>query len=155
LWDANRPDGLAETRAAARMLGTEIVSLDVRGPDDFEGAFERATRAEIDGLFQLEQPVIIPNRPRVVQFAIESGVPGMYTSRAFVQEGGLLAYGANILAKYRRAAYYVDRILKGTKPADLPVEQPREFEFVINLKTAQALGLTIPQHVLLQATEII
>src|SRR5262249_46270808 len=92
---------------------------------------------------------------RIVDFAIKNRLPLIAGSRRFVTAGGLMAYGPNIDNNFRRAATYVDKILKGAKPADLPVEQPREFEFVINLKTAQALGLTIPQHVLLQATEVI
>src|SRR3712207_5675785 len=99
--------------------------------------------------------VVNSHRAQVAHLAAQYRLPGMYPEREFVDFGGLMAYGPSISAGYRRAAAYVDKILKGAKPADLPVEQPREFEFVINLKTARALGLTIPQHVLLQATEII
>jgi len=99
--------------------------------------------------------VIASNQQRIAELAVQSRLPSMWAQSEAVSRGGLMAYGPNRPALYRRAAYYVDRILKGTSPADLPIEEPREFEFVINLKTAQALGLTIPHHVLLQATEVI
>jgi putative ABC transport system substrate-binding protein len=110
--------------------------------------------AYTDALFVMTGELPMLQSPRIIEFAARSRLPAMYHSRAFVQDGGLMAYGP-VAVQSGRAAYYVDRIFKGARPADLPVEQPREFELVINLKTAQALGLTIPQHVLLQATEVI
>jgi putative ABC transport system substrate-binding protein len=155
LAEANAPFGLTQLGTAAQTLGLELVTLEVHGPEGFDTAFEQATRAGIDALLTLEHTLIIAYRPRIVEFAARSHLPGIYSSRIYVQDGGLMGYGPDLAHMWRRAAYYVDRIVKGAKPADLPVEQPREFEFVINLRTAQALGLTIPQHVLLQATEVI
>jgi putative ABC transport system substrate-binding protein len=144
-----------ETEAAAQALGVEVITLHVRQFADFDEAFEQATLAQIDALFVLEQAPVQANRSRVLEFAVNRRLPGMYPGRDWAEAGGLMAYNGSTTAVYRRAAYYVDRILKGTKPADVPVEQPREFDVVINLKTAQALGLAIPQQVLLQATEVV
>ena len=123
--------------------------------DGLEAAFEAAVRERADGLFVSNGPVITANHARIAELAVQARLPSMWQQSDAVARGGLMGYGPNRAAMYRRAAYYVDRILKGTKPADLPVEQPTTFDFVINLKTAQALGLTIPQDVLLQATEVI
>jgi putative ABC transport system substrate-binding protein len=133
----------------------EVVSLELRGPVDFNAAFDRAARERVEAIFPVEHNLIIAYRPRIVEFAVRSRLPGMYPSRVFVQDRGLMAYGASVLANYRRAAYYVDRILKGTNPADLPVEQPMAFEFVVNLKTARELGITFPDELRLQVTEVI
>jgi putative tryptophan/tyrosine transport system substrate-binding protein len=158
LWN---PDNQAkgrewqETITAAQGLGLRLQSLEVRGPEDFESAFDAATRERPEVLVVLHDGVTSRARTRIVDFAARSHLPAMYEFREWTEAGGLMNYAPNRDAMARRAAYYVDRILKGTKPADLPVEQPREFEFVINGKTAQALGLTIPPHVLLQATEVI
>ena len=116
---------------------------------------DTATTGEVDTLLPLSGGTAFISRQRIVEFAVKRRLPAMYTARDFVEAGGLVSYGPSFLGLWRRGAYYMDRILKGVKPADLPVEQPREFELVINLRTAQALGLTIPQHVLLQATEVI
>jgi putative tryptophan/tyrosine transport system substrate-binding protein len=146
---------VSELELAAQALGVELLSLEVRGPDDFAPAFETATHEHAGGLVTLASSLTFSNRARIAELAAKSRVPAMYELRRFPEAGGLMSYGPSSAHLFRRAAYYVDRILKGTKPADLPVEQPREFEFVINLKTAQALGLTIPPHVLLQATEVL
>jgi putative ABC transport system substrate-binding protein len=129
--------------------------LDIEGPGEFEAAFEAATRGHAEALLLGGGEIFVPHRSRLVALAAEHRLPAMYFTLSFVHAGGLMTYAANLDSQFRRAAYYVDRILKGTRPADLPVEQPREFDFVINLRTAQALGLTIPHHVLLQATEVI
>jgi putative ABC transport system substrate-binding protein len=131
------------------------VSLELRGPDDFGVAFATAQRERIEALFPLADQLVVANRQRILDFAARGGLAGMYTSRAFVDGGGLMAYAASSADYNRRAAAQVDSILRGAKPADIPVEQPMRFDFVINLRTAEALGLTIPHHVLLQATEVI
>ncbi len=156
LRDANATPGwFRVTQAAAEVLGVEVVSMETRGPDDIHAALEKAAQARVDALFPLEHSLIGSYTPRVVEFAITNRLPGMYTSRAFVQLGGLMSYGASVPANFRRAAYYVDRILKGTKPTDLPVEQPMRFDFVVNMKTAQALGITFPNEIMLQVTDVI
>jgi putative ABC transport system substrate-binding protein len=136
-------------------LGLEVHPLEIRTAADFESAFEAATRAQVAAIVTNGTPLFQSQRTRIAELAIQRGLPVIAPFREFAEAGVLMSYGTNLASLYRRAAYYVDRILKGTKPADLPVEQPREFDFVINLRTAQALGLTIPQHVLLQATEVI
>ena len=130
-------------------------ALEVRGLDEFEGAFAAARTGRADGLIVLAFPGPAEYRTRLVDLAAQSRLPTMYWQRAFVEAGGLVFYAASDHAIYRRAASYVDRILKGAKPADLPVEQPTKFELVINLKTAKALGLTIPQSLLQRADEVI
>src|SRR5207248_4296572 len=128
-----------------------LQSLEVRGPADFEPAFAAAIAEGADGLFVLAGGLNRGQAPRIIDFAQRQRLPAMYVLREHADAGGLIAYGPNYLALHRRAAYYVDRILKGTSPAELPVEQPREFNFVNNLKTAKALGLSTPQYVHLQA----
>jgi ABC-type uncharacterized transport system substrate-binding protein len=144
-----------ETQVAARALNLHLQRLDVQRPDEFAGAFEAARSGGADALFVLPCPFFVGERLSIVELAAEHRLPALYEQRLFVEAGGLLAYGANASHSFRRAATYVDKILKGAKPAELPVEQPTTFDFVINLKTARDLGLTIPQSVLLQATELI
>jgi putative ABC transport system substrate-binding protein len=146
---------LAELQDAARALGLQIEFVAISDPDDLRRALGAADNNRAQALQVLEDPVTITYRTEIVGIAAASRLPVIYESKQFVEAGGLMAYGPNRFELYRRAGYYVDRILKGAKPADLPVEQPTTFDFVINLQTAQALGLTIPQHVLLQATELI
>ena len=157
LWNP-LPPGTApvysETQVAAEALRVELQSLEVRTPDDFEPAFA-ASRDRADALFVLEDTRVVTHRQRIVDLAGRSGSPAMYPRREYVDIGGLMGYGANAQDMFRRGAAYVDKILKGAKPADLPVERPATFDFVINLKTARALGLAIPQSVLEQATEVI
>jgi putative tryptophan/tyrosine transport system substrate-binding protein len=141
---------------AARALGLTVRSWEVRDADDFEKVFAALNKERPDGLYvHGGGPGITANRKRIASFASKSRLPSMYVRREFVDAGGLMSYGADIADSYRRVAYYVDRILKGAKPADLPVEQPTKFEFVINLKTAKQIGLTIPPEVLARATRII
>ena len=142
-------------QAAAQTLSVELQSVAIRSPSQIASAFEAVLMGSPDALIGSDDNLLVRERTQVLKLAAETGLIAMWSYRSFVEAGGLMCYGVNVSAFQRRAAYYVDRILKGAKPADLPVEQPREFEFVINLKTAQALGLTIPQHVLLQATEVI
>jgi putative ABC transport system substrate-binding protein len=139
----------------AQALGLSQSLVVVYGPDEIEGALETGIRDGAQALYIEPTSVALLNEGRIVAFASQHGLPAMFGRREAVALGGLMGYGPNLAANWRRAAVYVDKILKGAKPADLPVEQPREFEFVINLKTAEALGHTIPQQVLLQATEVI
>jgi putative ABC transport system substrate-binding protein len=127
---------------------------EVRAADDFERAFA-ALKQRPDGLYVFGSALIFGNQKRIVDFALKSRLPSVYVRREFVEAGGLMSYGADIADSYRRVAYFVDRILKGAKPADLPVERPMKFEMVINLKTAKQIGLTIPQWTLMKADKVI
>jgi ABC-type uncharacterized transport system substrate-binding protein len=144
-----------EAEVAARTLGVALQPLEVRGPEDFEAAFAAATRGNAQALVAFDDPLTVAYRPRIVALAASSRLPAMYGFREFPDEGGLMSYGANFVDLFRRAATYVDKILKGAKPADLPIEQPTKFELVINRKTANALGLTVPPTLLAQADEVI
>jgi putative ABC transport system substrate-binding protein len=145
-----------EYEAAARALKIPIQSLEVRGPNpDLEGAFQAAAKRRISALITVRNPVLIRNSKRIAELAIKNRLPLMCEGSDFVEAGGLMSYSGNDAENFRRAAVYVDKILKGKKPADLPVEQPTKFEFAINLKTAKALNLTIPQSVLFRADKVI
>jgi len=142
--------------ASARMLRLTLMPADVRRSEELESVFARIGGGQVaQGLLVMHQPLTFNHRKRIVRLAAEHRLPAVYGSREAADDGGLIAFGPSMPAIYRRAAAFVDRILKGAKPADLPVEQPTEFELVINLKTAKALGLTIPQSVLLRADEVI
>jgi putative tryptophan/tyrosine transport system substrate-binding protein len=144
-----------ETQVAASELGIIAQAVDFRSADDFEPAFQAASDSHAEALVLFPEPIGLMHRARIVSLGAAHRLPAMYALREFVDGGGLMAYGANHPALFHRAAYYVDRILKGAQPADLPIEQPTRFDLVVNLRTAEALGLTIPPHVLLQATEVI
>ena len=145
-----------EYETAARTANIQIQSLDVRGPNpDLDGAFQTAAKARIGALITVTSAPLFLQRKRIADLAIKNRLPSMYQGSAWVESGGLMSYSANDLEAFRRAATYVDKILKGSKPADLPVEQPTRFEFVINLKTAKTLGLTISQSVLYRADKVI
>ena len=144
-----------EIQVAAKALKVTPQRQEVAGPDEIEHAFASLIKGRARGLIVLPHAVTTGNRTQIVGFAAKNRLPGMYPDRLFVEAGGLLSYGANFSDLNRRAARLVDKILKGAKPADLPVEQPTKFELVINLKTAKGLGLTIPQSVLLRADEVI
>jgi putative ABC transport system substrate-binding protein len=146
---------LKEVQTAARPLGLTVRSWEVRAADGFEKAFTALNKQRPDGLYVPGGPLIRANEKRIVGFALKSRLPSVYTRREAVDAGGLMSYGADLADIYRRVAYYVDRILKGAKPADLPVEQPTKFEFVINLNTAKQIGVIIPPDVLARATRII
>jgi putative ABC transport system substrate-binding protein len=146
---------LRDTEEAARVLGLQVHALEVRGLDDFADAFAAARKGRADGVTVLAGPGIAEHPARLVDLAAQSRLPTIFLQRVFVEAGGLMSYAASNRAMARRAAYYVDRILKGAKPADLPVEQPTKFELVINLKTAKALGITMPPSLLLLADEVI
>jgi ABC-type uncharacterized transport system substrate-binding protein len=158
LWNAANPysaNVFKETQAAGRVLGVQIQSLGVRNPEDLDGAFEAARQQHPDALISVEDPFTATYRKRITDFAIASRLPSLYGLREDVDAGGLISYGANLAHLWRRAAGYVDKILKGAKPADLPVEQPTTFELVINMKTARALGLEIPPTIVARADDVI
>jgi putative ABC transport system substrate-binding protein len=140
---------------AARALRLTIQPWEVRDADGFERVFAALSKQRLDGLYVLGGPLMLINQKRTIGFALKSRLPSMYNSGEYVEAGGLMSYGAALADIYRRVAYFVDRILKGAKPADLPVEQPTKFELVINLKTAKQIGLTIPQKVLARADKVI
>jgi putative ABC transport system substrate-binding protein len=140
---------------AARALGLTVQSWEVRGADDFDRVFAALNKQRPNGLYAPPGPLFTTNRNRIVDFALKSRLPSMWGNREFVDAGGLMSYGADQEDSYRRVAYYVDRILKGTTPAELPVEQPMKFELVVNLKTAKQIALTIPPDLLARATKII
>jgi|SoiMethySBSTD1v2_1073268.scaffolds.fasta_scaffold03622_12 ABC-type uncharacterized transport system substrate-binding protein len=144
-----------EVRAAAQVLGMTLQPVEIRRPDDFDTAFSAMTRERADALIAFSDPLIISHGRRIADLAAKSRLPAMYPSREVVDEGGLMSYGPSISDMFRRAAGYVGKILKGAKPADLPMEQPTKFELVINLKTAKILGLTIPRSLILRADEVI
>jgi putative tryptophan/tyrosine transport system substrate-binding protein len=157
-WDSNDPGtefSVKETQAAAETLSLKLKVFETRRADDFEAAFQAAANEEARAVILLPAPVMGSNRKRIADLALRHGLPTMFFSDVLPKAGGLLSYGVSLVAIYRRAAYYVDRILKGTNPADLPVEQPAKFELIINLKTAKALGLTIPETLLATADEVI
>ena len=159
LYDPASPGAALEVKedlpVAARALRLTIQPLEVRAPDDFDGVFAALKKQRPDGLYYTGSPLLNANRKRTIGFGVTSRLPMMFSNREPVEAGGLMSYGADIAESYRRVAYFVDRILKGAKPADLPVEQPMRFEFVINLKTAKQIGLTIPPEVLARASKLI
>jgi len=146
---------MREAEIAAGKLSVELQTFGVRGPDEFDRTFAAITSARAASLLVLPDPLFSAHTARIADLANKSRLPAMYGLREDVAAGGLMAYGPKYAELYRRAANYVDRILKGAKPADLPVEQPTMFEFIINLKTAKALGLTIPSGILAIADEVI
>jgi putative ABC transport system substrate-binding protein len=147
------PKQLEEVEVAARALGIQLQPVPVRSPHDFESAFKAVSGA--DGLMPLDVAFFTTHRARLVELAVTSRLPVVYGNREMVEAGGLMSYGVDFADLYRRAATYVDKILKGAKPGDLPVEQPTKFELVINLKTAKALGLTLPPSLLARADQLI
>jgi ABC-type uncharacterized transport system substrate-binding protein len=156
LWPSPGPPGhLRETQVAARTLGIALQSVEVRTPDGLEGAFNSAVKGRAEALIVVATDFMNSHRARIVSLAAKTRLPAIYSFSFWTHDGGLLSYAADSVAQLRRAASYVDRIFKGAEPADLPVEQPTKFELVINLKTAKALGLTIPPSVLARADEII
>ena len=159
LYDPAIPRNVLEVKevlpVAARALGLTLQPWEVRDADGFDRVFAALNKQRPDGLYVLGGPLMNANGKRIADFALKSRLPSVYSDRASVDAGGLMYYGADLEDSYRRVAYYVDRILKGAKPADLPVEQPTKFELVINLKTAKQIGLTIPPEVLTRASRLI
>jgi putative tryptophan/tyrosine transport system substrate-binding protein len=146
---------LAELEAPAKALGVQLQPFEVRKPDDFGKAFEAMSKRRVGALFVIRGPVTNTNQPRIVELAARSRLPSMGSRVGFAEAGGLMFYGVNDADLFRRAAWYVERILKGTDPAELPVQQPTKFELIINLKTAKQIGLTIPPNVLARADRVI
>jgi len=158
LWNLANPTAtrvFGETEGASQQLGMHLQPLKVQGPDDFEKAFKVAIAQRAGVLFVWEDAVLLPHRTRILDLATKHRLPAASQYREFAEAGGLLSYGPNLPDQFRRAAYYVDKILKGAKPADLPVEQPKKFELIINLKAAKQIGLTIPPNVLARADKVI
>ena len=141
--------------AAAKALRLKLLSLEVRSLDDFEGAFARAKKERAQALITQAGGLITNQQRQVLDFAAKNRLPAMYATSEFVEAGGLMSYGPSQTDLFRRAADFVDKILKGTKPADIPVEQPTKFEFVINLKSAKQIGVTVPPNVLVRADRVI
>jgi len=148
-------DPLTDMEAAAKALGLKLQSLPVRGLDDFESAFARAKKEGAQALITTTGPLFNTQQRQVLDFAAKNRLPAMYASNEFVEAGGLMSYAPNSTDLFRRAADFVDKILKGTKPADIPVEQPMKFEFIVNLKTAKQIGLMIAPNVLARADRVI
>jgi putative ABC transport system substrate-binding protein len=146
---------IKETEVAAQSLHMQIQLLEVKGPDEIDGAFEAAKKQRADALVQIEAALFAPHQQRIIDLATKARLPAVHNNRADVEIGGLMSYGPDRVDMNRRAALYVDKILKGAKPADLPVEQPTKFEFVVNLKTAKQIGLVIPPNVLARADRVI
>ena len=146
---------LDQTRAVALDKGVELQSFKARNPREIEDVFAEASRNRIAALIVFDDPVIWSHRVQIVGLAAKQNLPVIYGYREFVDAGGLMSYGPDRVAHYRRSAYYVDKILRGTKPADMPVEQPTKFDLIVNLKTARALGLTVPQSLLATADEVV
>ncbi len=153
--DDSHPPVLRQAEGAARALGVQLQILEARSPAEIDAAFAAMRRQRAGGVLVLRDGLFLVQRTQIAILAAKNRLPAVYGLREHAEAGGLMAYGASLSHMYRRAAIYVDKILKGAKPADLPVEQPTTFEFVINLMTAKALGLTIPQSVLMRADELI
>jgi putative tryptophan/tyrosine transport system substrate-binding protein len=158
LGTSTRPgnaQALKETELAAGTLGVRLQYLDVRGPKDIETAFREARKERAGAVLVLQGPVFTSQRTQVADLAVKNRLPAIYPQTEFTEAGGFMCYGVNTPDLFRRAAYHVDKILKGAKPADLPVEQPKKFELVINLKAAKQIGLTVPPNVLARADRVI
>ena len=151
----NSAQGLPETEAAARSFGIKVQSINVKGPDDLQRAFSVMRKEPVGAFILLRSPLILSQLKRIVEFEAQNRLPAMYDDRAFPEGGGLMSYGTLLDDLDRRLAIYVDKIIKGAKPSDLPVEQPTKFELVINLKTAKQIGLTIPPNALARADRVI
>jgi putative ABC transport system substrate-binding protein len=158
IWNTNNVAAaryLAESRSAARSLGLQIQSVEVREPSDLDAAFDAIVAARPSALMTLPDGMLLANATRIVEFATRSRVPALFPDQEFAAAGGLIAYGPSLAANFRLAATFVVKILKGAKPADLPIEQPTMFSLVINLKTAKAMGFRIPPSLLARADQVI
>jgi putative ABC transport system substrate-binding protein len=155
LWQGGTALAMKETQEAARALGLQCQSIEVRDSKGVDIAFEAVKKNRAQALLTSPGPIINTHQARIIEFAAKNRLPAMYAGPEFVDAGGLMSYSPSYTDLYRRVAYYVDKILKGAKPADLPVEQPTKFELVINLKTAKQIGVTIPQRVLGRADRVI
>lgn len=158
IYNARRPgieEDVKEGTETARLMGLALHLVAVRSPDDLNAAFDAVAKARSSALMTIGDGMLLGQSQRIAEFALEARLPAMFPEREFVDAGGLMAYGPDIGANFRRAASYVDRILKGAKPGDLPIEQPTKWELVVNLRTANAIGLKIPGTVLVRADEVI
>jgi putative ABC transport system substrate-binding protein len=157
LWNRSplSPTLVTDHETSARALGIQLQPLEVRGPDDFAGAFQAAIRGRAQGLIMVQGPLYFVHAAQLATLALKSRLPSISGETVYAEAGGLMNYGPNIPDSWRRAATYVDKVLKGARPADLPVEQPTRFELAINMKTARALGVTIPPSLLLRAERLI
>ena len=158
IWNPDTPfhrKAIEDLKAAAPSLSIELEFVSIRTPEQIVPAFSAVRRTRAQALCVLTDPQFVLQRRKFVDLALKARLPTVYGARQFVDEGGLMSYGANLTDSFRRSAGYVDKILKGAKPGDLPVEQPTKFEFVVNLRTAKALGLTVPQSILQRADEVI
>jgi ABC-type uncharacterized transport system substrate-binding protein len=158
IWNPTNPAtqrDFKEIEAAARKLGLTIHSAEVRGPNDFSNAFSSLTRARVDALILQTDQLTWIHRQQLATLTVQNRLPTIFFAREYVDGGGLMSYGASLEDLYRRSARYVDKVLRGASPAELPVEQPTKFELVVNLKAAKALGITIPEAILLRATEVL
>jgi putative ABC transport system substrate-binding protein len=158
IWNPDTPwhaKAVEDLKAAAPSLSVELKFVSAQTPEQLSPAFLAARREHVQALCVLAAPLFVAQRRRLVELAVKARLPTIYWRRQFVDEGGLMSYGASLSDQFRRSAEYVDKILKGAKPGDLPVEQPTQFELVVNLRTARALGLTVPQSVLQRADEVI
>jgi putative ABC transport system substrate-binding protein len=158
MWNPEAPlytSMVEDLKAAALSLSIELSFVEARMPEEIGPAFSAVSRANAQALYILESAVFYTNRMTLATLALKARLPAMYGTRRFPEEGGLMSYGVDYTERLRRSAVYVDKILKGAKPGDLPIEQPTKFELVVNLKTAKALGITIPQSILVRADEVI
>jgi putative tryptophan/tyrosine transport system substrate-binding protein len=159
LYESTNPQSVLEVKellpVAARALRLTLQPWEVRSADNFERVFASLSKQRPDGIYASSGPLMRAHQKRIVGLTLRSRLPSIYYDREFVDAGGLMSYGADEAESYRRVAYFVDRILKGAKPADLPIEQPTKFEFVINQKTAKQIGVTIPQSLLYRADKVI
>ena len=146
---------MTELRVAALAMNLRIQSVPIQGPTGLAEAFAKITNEQANGLVVFPDPLTFSNQEAITKFALANKIPALFGAKEFVDDGGLMSYGPSYPGMFRRGAYYVDRILKGAKPADLPVEQPIKFELIINIKTAKALGLTVPSTLLARADEVI
>jgi putative tryptophan/tyrosine transport system substrate-binding protein len=149
------PQTLRETERAAASLGVQLQSIDIRDPKDIDNAFRTARKGRADAILVLSSAVIFSRRTQMAELGVKNRLPMIFPQNEFVEDGGLMSYAPNYADLFRRAAVYVDKILQGSKPGDLPVEQPTKFEFIVNLKTAKQIGLTIPPNVLARADRVI
>ena len=158
LWNSANPAlvfSWKETQDAAHALGITLQSHEVKEQNDFAAAFAMIGEERPDALLVLQDALAIQHRKEIIDFAIRKRLPSMYNEKEWAAAGGLMSYGENFASMYRRAAYFVDRIFKGAKPADLPVEQAAKFDMILNLRTAKAIGLTVPASILVLATDVI
>jgi putative ABC transport system substrate-binding protein len=146
---------LREVELVAKAFAMKIQNLDVVTPKDLETAFRAASKGRAEGVLLLQNALIVNARAQIANLAVKDRLPAMYSASDFVEDGGLMSYGVSVTDLYRRAAIYVDKILRGAKPAELPVEQPKKFEFIVNLKAAKQIGVTIPPNVLARADKVI